>query len=42
MGVLGPIAPAEAVACLNNLLLVSVLRKFNTLEELWLGGDSLI
>ena len=26
----------------KNLLLVSVLRKFNTLEELWLGGDSLI
>lgn len=36
MGVLGPIARAGAIACLNNILLVSVLRKFNTLEELCL------
>ena len=38
MGGLGPIAPAGAVTCLNNLLLVSVLRKFSTLEKLCPDG----
>lgn len=42
MSILGPIAPAGAVVCLNNLLLLSVPRKFRTLEKLCLDGVSLI